>query len=149
MIANAVNLVDGLDGLAAGMVAITAGCFFIYVVRTPSTFGDASAAALLSVITVGICVGFLPWNFYPAKIFMGDTGSMLLGMLVALFTISGVGRNPVAAVGRGPGGDRGTAPGAPAGACSSPSSTWCWRWRAAPGEGRGSATPTRSTSTIA
>jgi UDP-GlcNAc:undecaprenyl-phosphate GlcNAc-1-phosphate transferase len=94
-IANAVNLVDGLDGLAAGMVAITAGCFFIYVVRTPSTFGDASAAALLSVITVGICVGFLPWNFHPAKIFMGDTGSMLLGMLVALFTISGVGRNPL------------------------------------------------------
>ena len=95
VIANAVNLVDGLDGLAAGMVAITAGCFFIYVVRTPSTFGDASAAALLSVITVGICVGFLPWNFHPAKIFMGDTGSMLLGMLVALFTISGVGRNPL------------------------------------------------------
>jgi UDP-GlcNAc:undecaprenyl-phosphate GlcNAc-1-phosphate transferase len=94
-IANAVNLVDGLDGLAAGMVAITAGCFFVYVVRTPSTFGDASAAALLSVITVGICVGFLPWNFHPAKIFMGDTGSMLLGMLVALFTISGVGRNPL------------------------------------------------------
>jgi UDP-GlcNAc:undecaprenyl-phosphate/decaprenyl-phosphate GlcNAc-1-phosphate transferase len=94
-VANAVNLVDGLDGLAAGMVAIAASAFFIYVVRTPSTFGDASAAALLSVITVGICVGFLPWNFYPAKIFMGDSGSMLLGMLVAIFTISSVGRNPL------------------------------------------------------
>ncbi len=94
-IANAVNLVDGLDGLAAGMVAIAAGAFFIYVVRTPSSFGDASAAALLSAITVGICVGFLPWNFHPAKIFMGDSGSMLLGMLVATFTISGVGRNPL------------------------------------------------------
>jgi UDP-GlcNAc:undecaprenyl-phosphate/decaprenyl-phosphate GlcNAc-1-phosphate transferase len=94
-VVNAVNLVDGLDGLAAGMVAIAAGSFFIYMVRTPSLFGNASAAALLSVITVGICVGFLPWNFHPAKIFMGDTGSMLLGMLVALFTISGVGRNPL------------------------------------------------------
>ncbi|HEY6567783.1 MAG TPA: MraY family glycosyltransferase [Actinomycetota bacterium] len=94
-IANAINLVDGLDGLAAGMVAIAATAFFIYVVRTPSTFGDASAAALLSMITMGICVGFLPWNFHPAKIFMGDSGSMLLGMLVAIFTISGVGRNPI------------------------------------------------------
>lgn len=95
IVANAVNLVDGLDGLAAGMVAIAAASFFVYVVRTPSTFGDASAAALLSAITVGICVGFLPWNFHPAKIFMGDSGSMLLGMLVAIFTISGVGRNPL------------------------------------------------------
>ena len=95
IVANAVNLVDGLDGLAAGMVAIAAASFFIYVVTSESTFGDASAAALLSAITVGICVGFLPWNFYPAKIFMGDSGSMLLGMLVAIFTISGVGRNPI------------------------------------------------------
>jgi UDP-GlcNAc:undecaprenyl-phosphate GlcNAc-1-phosphate transferase len=70
--------------------------FFVYVVRNPSLFGDASQAALLSAITVGICIGFLPWNFHPAKIFMGDTGSMLLGMLLALATISGVGRNPYA-----------------------------------------------------
>ncbi|HEX6843884.1 MAG TPA: MraY family glycosyltransferase [Actinomycetota bacterium] len=93
-VANAVNLVDGLDGLAAGMVGIAATAFFIYMSRTPSTFGDASMAALLSAITVGICVGFLPWNFHQAKIFMGDSGSMLLGMLLAISTISGVGRNP-------------------------------------------------------
>ena len=93
-VANAVNLVDGLDGLAAGMVAIAAGAFFIYMVRSPSPYGDASQAALLSAITVGICLGFLPWNFFPARIFMGDTGSMLLGMLLAIATISGVGRNP-------------------------------------------------------
>lgn len=91
---NAVNLVDGLDGLAAGMVGIAASTFFIYMVRSPSLFGDASQAALLASITVGICVGFLPWNFHPAKIFMGDTGSMLLGILVAIATISGIGRNP-------------------------------------------------------
>ena len=89
---NAINLVDGLDGLAAGMVGIAAATFFVYMVRDFSDTG--SVAALLSVITVGICVGFLPWNFHPAKIFMGDTGSMLLGMLVAIATISGVGRNP-------------------------------------------------------
>ncbi len=94
IVINAVNLVDGLDGLAAGMVAIAASAFFIYMVRTPSQFGDASAAALISAITVGICVGFLPWNFHPAKIFMGDSGSMLLGLLLSIATISGVGRNP-------------------------------------------------------
>jgi UDP-GlcNAc:undecaprenyl-phosphate GlcNAc-1-phosphate transferase len=92
--ANAINLVDGLDGLAAGMVAIAAATFFIYLVRGGDISESGSAAALLSVITVGICVGFLPWNFHPAKIFMGDTGSMLLGMLVAIATISGVGKDP-------------------------------------------------------
>ena len=91
--ANAINLVDGLDGLAAGMVAIAAATFFIYLIGG----GDAetaSVAALLSAITVGICLGFLPWNFHPARIFMGDTGSMLLGMLVAIATIAGVGNDP-------------------------------------------------------
>jgi UDP-GlcNAc:undecaprenyl-phosphate/decaprenyl-phosphate GlcNAc-1-phosphate transferase len=92
--ANAINLVDGLDGLAAGMVAIAAATFFIYMVRGADLSESASVAALLSAITVGVCVGFLPWNFHPAKIFMGDTGSMLLGMLVAVATISGVGLNP-------------------------------------------------------
>jgi UDP-GlcNAc:undecaprenyl-phosphate GlcNAc-1-phosphate transferase len=92
-VANAVNLVDGLDGLAAGMVAIASSVLFVYIVRSPSLFGEASQAALLSSITAGICLGFLPWNFYPAKIFMGDTGSMLLGMLLAIATISGLGRN--------------------------------------------------------
>jgi UDP-GlcNAc:undecaprenyl-phosphate/decaprenyl-phosphate GlcNAc-1-phosphate transferase len=94
-VANAVNLVDGLDGLAAGMVAIASLALFFYVVRSPSLFGEQSQAALLSAITAGICLGFLPWNFYPAKIFMGDTGSMLLGMLLSIATISGIGRNPI------------------------------------------------------
>lgn len=91
VVANAVNLVDGLDGLAAGMVAIAAGAFFVFMVRTP--FDDASAAALLSALTAGICLGFLPWNFNPARIFMGDSGAMLLGMLLSIAMISGVGRN--------------------------------------------------------
>jgi UDP-GlcNAc:undecaprenyl-phosphate GlcNAc-1-phosphate transferase len=94
LVANAVNLIDGLDGLAAGMVTIAAGVFFVYMVRAPSLFGPASPAPLLSMIAAGICVGFLPWNFNPARIFMGDSGSMLLGMLLSLATISGFGRNP-------------------------------------------------------
>lgn len=93
-VVNAVNLLDGLDGLAAGMMAIAATAFFIYIVRTPSLFDLASSAALLSAIIVGISLGFLPWNFFPAKIFMGDTGAMLLGLLLAVATISGVARNP-------------------------------------------------------
>jgi UDP-GlcNAc:undecaprenyl-phosphate/decaprenyl-phosphate GlcNAc-1-phosphate transferase len=99
-VVNAVNLLDGLDGLAAGMTAIAATAFFVYVVRSGSLFGTASPAALLSVIAAGIAVGFLPWNFHPAKIFMGDTGAMLLGMLLAIATISGVGRNPIPPSGR-------------------------------------------------
>ncbi len=93
-VANAVNLVDGLDGLAAGMIAIASAAFFIYLVRAPSLFDEASQAALLSAITAGVCLGFLPWNFHPAKIFMGDTGALMLGLLLAVITISGVGRNP-------------------------------------------------------
>ena len=56
-VTNAVNLVDGLDGLAAGMIAIAASAFFVYTIRTPSTFGDASAAALISAVTVGVYSG--------------------------------------------------------------------------------------------
>jgi UDP-GlcNAc:undecaprenyl-phosphate GlcNAc-1-phosphate transferase len=91
---NAVNLIDGLDGLAAGIVAIAAIAFFAYMYRSPGALGGASAAALLAAVTAGVCVGFLPWNFNPARIFMGDSGAMLLGMLLAISTIFGVGRNP-------------------------------------------------------
>ncbi|MFN2542971.1 MAG: glycosyltransferase family 4 protein [Actinomycetota bacterium] len=91
---NAVNLIDGLDGLAAGSVAIAAVAFFAYVYQSPgqTVYGQASTAALLSAIVAGAAVGFLPWNFNPARIFMGDSGSMLLGVLLAVATISGVGR---------------------------------------------------------
>jgi len=91
---NAVNLIDGLDGLAAGIVAIAAVSFFVYMYLSPGLFAPASPAALLCAITAGAAVGFLPWNFHPAKIFMGDSGAMLLGLMLAAATISGVGRNP-------------------------------------------------------
>jgi len=90
---NAVNLIDGLDGLAAGTVAIAALAFFAYIYVSPgSQSGQASTAALISAIVAGVAVGFLPWNFHPARIFMGDSGAMLLGLLLAVATISGVGR---------------------------------------------------------
>jgi UDP-GlcNAc:undecaprenyl-phosphate/decaprenyl-phosphate GlcNAc-1-phosphate transferase len=89
---NAVNLIDGLDGLAAGMVAIAAIAFFVYMEQTPGIGGQASTAALLSAVVAGAAIGFLPWNLHPARIFMGDTGAMLLGLLMAVATISGVGR---------------------------------------------------------
>jgi len=95
---NAVNLIDGLDGLAPGLVAIASVAFFIYIYVSPASpfYGPdtGTPAALLSVIAAGAAIGFLPWNFHPAKIFMGDSGSMLLGMLLAAATISGVGRSP-------------------------------------------------------
>lgn len=91
---NAVNLIDGLDGLAAGLAAIGAIAFFSYVHWSPSLFGPASPAALIAAIAAGAALGFLPWNFHPARIFMGDSGSMLLGLLLATATIAGVGRNP-------------------------------------------------------
>jgi UDP-GlcNAc:undecaprenyl-phosphate/decaprenyl-phosphate GlcNAc-1-phosphate transferase len=90
---NAVNLIDGLDGLAAGTVAIAAMAFFAYVYVSPTgLYGQASPAALLSAIVAGSALGFLPWNFNPARIFMGDAGSMLLGLLLASATVSGISR---------------------------------------------------------
>ncbi len=90
---NAVNLIDGLDGLAAGVVAIAAGAFFVYAFRSAGPiFAGPSPASLFSIIVVGAAVGFLPHNFNPARIFMGDSGSMLLGLVLAAATVSGVGR---------------------------------------------------------
>jgi UDP-GlcNAc:undecaprenyl-phosphate GlcNAc-1-phosphate transferase len=87
--ANAVNLIDGLDGLAAGIVAIAAGSFFVYGDRLfkagllePGTIGP-----LIAVIAAGVCVGFLPHNFHPARIFMGDAGALFLGLLMACSTM--------------------------------------------------------------
>jgi UDP-GlcNAc:undecaprenyl-phosphate/decaprenyl-phosphate GlcNAc-1-phosphate transferase len=90
LVINAVNLIDGLDGLAAGVAAVAAAALFAYTFR--STGGAASTAGLLAVLVIGSCIGFLPHNFNPAKIFMGDSGSLLLGMLLASATVSGVGR---------------------------------------------------------
>lgn len=87
---NAINFVDGLDGLAAGIVAVAAGAFFAYsyLLSVELGFERATLAALVSALLVGTCLGFLPNNFFPARIFMGDTGSMTLGLLLAAGTIT-------------------------------------------------------------
>jgi UDP-GlcNAc:undecaprenyl-phosphate GlcNAc-1-phosphate transferase len=97
ILVNAVNLIDGLDGLAAGIVVVAAGAFFVWVYASPPTFPslqgpEISSAALISAVAAGAALGFLPYNFHPARIFMGDAGSMLLGMLLAAATVAGVGR---------------------------------------------------------
>ena len=86
---NAVNFIDGLDGLAAGIVCIAAISFFVYYYWLAKVVGLSAEAvpALASIVLAGACLGFLPHNFYPARIFMGDTGSMLLGLLLAYVPI--------------------------------------------------------------
>jgi UDP-GlcNAc:undecaprenyl-phosphate/decaprenyl-phosphate GlcNAc-1-phosphate transferase len=89
---NAVNFIDGLDGLAAGIVAISAVSFLIYYYKMAQVVGvsELAAPALASAILTGVCLGFLPHNFHPAKIFMGDTGAMLLGLVLAYAPISSI-----------------------------------------------------------
>jgi UDP-GlcNAc:undecaprenyl-phosphate GlcNAc-1-phosphate transferase len=87
---NAVNFVDGLDGLAAGMVAIGGLAFFTYtyvLARSASPGDYSSLATLILAVLVGACIGFLPHNAHPARIFMGDSGSMVLGLTIAAAAI--------------------------------------------------------------
>jgi UDP-GlcNAc:undecaprenyl-phosphate GlcNAc-1-phosphate transferase len=94
LMVNAVNLIDGLDGLAAGIVAIAAGAFFLYSTNLldAGLIGDGNVGPLLALVVLGLCVGFLPHNVHPARIFMGDCGALLLGLLMAASTISVGGR---------------------------------------------------------
>ena len=86
----AVNFADGLDGLAAGTTAIAATAFFIwsYATRQNYDYGVFTLATFISAAVVGCCIGFLPHNFHPAKLFMGDAGSLLLGLLLSAALIS-------------------------------------------------------------
>ena len=87
---NAVNFVDGLDGLAAGVVGIGAIAFFLFCYQL-TRFNDASRAttsALLSVALAGACAGFLVHNFHPARLFMGDSGSMLIGLVLSASAVT-------------------------------------------------------------
>ncbi|MFK8025921.1 MAG: glycosyltransferase family 4 protein [Ilumatobacter sp.] len=84
----AINLIDGLDGLAAGVVAIAAFAFFIYSeeLSLRGLIPESNVGPLFAIIAVGVCVGFLPHNFNPARIIMGDGGALLLGLLLAVST---------------------------------------------------------------
>ena len=91
---NAVNFVDGLDGLAAGIVGIAALALFAYsyLLAATNQIDRATLASLSCSLLAGMCVGFLPHNINPARIFMGDTGSMLIGLLLASSMITLTGR---------------------------------------------------------
>lgn len=98
LVMNAVNFVDGLDGLVAGVAIIANAAFFVYTqLLTAQTGVDSSItlAALIAAIVVGISVGFMPFNWNPARMFMGDTGALLIGLLMAASTVSVTGQlNP-------------------------------------------------------
>ncbi len=84
-ITNAVNLIDGLDGLAAGVSSITS----VTLVFISLSLGQY-AIAITAIAVAGACLGFLPFNFNPAKMFMGDTGATFLGFILAILSIQGV-----------------------------------------------------------
>jgi UDP-GlcNAc:undecaprenyl-phosphate GlcNAc-1-phosphate transferase len=105
---NAVNFVDGLDGLAAGVVCIGALAFFAFCYQL-ARFNDQSVAttgALLSAMLAGACVGFLPHNVNPARLFMGDSGSMLIGLVLSASAITLTGQFNPADISRGAAGSQ-------------------------------------------
>jgi UDP-GlcNAc:undecaprenyl-phosphate GlcNAc-1-phosphate transferase len=91
---NAVNLVDGLDGLSSGVVGIGASAMFLYTyfLAFERNLVVCTTASLVTVAATGVCLGFLPHNFHKARMFMGDSGSMLLGLLLASSSISFTGQ---------------------------------------------------------
>lgn len=94
---NAVNFIDGLDGLAAGVMLVSGSAFFVYtyLLSQDTSPGDYSnLATLVAAALVGCCLGFLPHNAHPARIFMGDSGSMLLGLLLAAGGVAATGVDP-------------------------------------------------------
>jgi UDP-GlcNAc:undecaprenyl-phosphate/decaprenyl-phosphate GlcNAc-1-phosphate transferase len=98
---NAVNFIDGLDGLAAGVTAISALAFFAfsYHLAVVQYYDIAAAPTLLAAALAGTCVGFLPHNFSPARVFMGDSGSMLVGLVLAAVAVTASGRADALAMG--------------------------------------------------
>ena len=100
LVINAVNFVDGLDGLASGIVAVCAIGFFAfsYILAVDNGFSRAGAPSLVMAVVIGLCVGFLPHNYHPAKIFMGDSGAMFLGLLLSASAITLTGQIDVNAL---------------------------------------------------
>ena len=107
VIINAVNFIDGLDGLASGIIAISSASFFAfaYLLAVVYVFSRAGSPSLVTAVIIGVCIGFLPHNYFPAKIFMGDSGSMFLGLLLAASAITLTGQvdaNAISAENSGP-----------------------------------------------
>ena len=97
-LSNAVNLIDGLDGLAGGIVAIASGTLCLYGLRLEDLglLPVTNVGPLIAALTCGICLGFLRDNFHPAKLFMGDAGALMLGLLMSASTMVIGGRTPPA-----------------------------------------------------
>jgi UDP-GlcNAc:undecaprenyl-phosphate GlcNAc-1-phosphate transferase len=95
-LSNAVNLIDGLDGLAAGIVAIASGTLCVYGLKLEDLglLPRTNVGPLIAALTCGICLGFLPDNFHPARLFMGDAGALMLGLLMSASTMVIGGRTP-------------------------------------------------------
>ncbi len=83
--ANVINFIDGLDGLAAGVSAIAAATLLVLAAE-----GNRADAAIIAAAAIGACIGFLRYNYHPASVFMGDSGSMLLGFTLAAVALLGV-----------------------------------------------------------
>ena len=100
VVINAINFVDGLDGLATGIVAICAAAFFgfSYLLAVVNGLNRAGAPSLITAIIIGVCIGFLPHNYHPARIFMGDSGAMFLGLLLSSAAITLTGQIDVNAI---------------------------------------------------
>jgi UDP-GlcNAc:undecaprenyl-phosphate GlcNAc-1-phosphate transferase len=98
LVMNAINFIDGLDGLVAGVALISNGVFFLYtylLVQKTSPLNYFNLASLIAVVVVGACAGFLVLNWHPAKLFMGDAGALLVGLLMATSAIAVTGQiNP-------------------------------------------------------
>ncbi len=98
LVMNAINFIDGLDGLVAGVALIASGVFYLYsylLVQQTSPLNYFNLASLLAIVIVGACAGFLPLNWHPAKLFMGDAGALLIGLLMATSAIAVTGQiNP-------------------------------------------------------
>lgn len=91
VVMNAVNFIDGLDGLVAGVCLIANGIFFVYsyiLTRDSGATSYFNLATFLAAVLIGVCLGFLPFNWSPAKLFMGDSGALVLGLLMATSAIA-------------------------------------------------------------
>ena len=89
LVMNAINFIDGLDGLVAGVALIANAVFFVYVyfLQQQAQTEYFNLASLITAVVIGACAGFLPMNFHPAKLFMGDAGALTIGLLMATSAI--------------------------------------------------------------
>ncbi|MGC5078365.1 MraY family glycosyltransferase [Agrococcus sp. DT81.2] len=103
LVMNAVNFIDGLDGLVAGTTIIGSTAFFGYIFMISANLGQPNAyfslASLITSIIVGVCIGFLPVNWHPARMFMGDGGALMLGLMTAASAIAVTGQIDLATMG--------------------------------------------------